>query len=78
MKLLGNRVIDRIRPKPSAQALKAADQHLRTISALAAVNTTGIPCGVYRFRTHEDANRHADAALARTVAENLRARRAAR
>lgn len=78
MKVLGSRATDRIRPEPSAQALKTAAQHLRTASALAAINTTGIPYGVYRFRTHEEANRHADEALARAVAENLRARRAVR
>lgn len=76
MKILGNRVHDSIRLKPSAEALAAAAQHLRTAAALAAVNTTGIARGVYRFRTHEEANRHADDALARAIAENLRARQA--
>ena len=76
MKILGHRVHDSIQLKPSAEALAAGAQHLRTAAALAAVNTTGIARGVYRFRTHEEANRHADEALARAIAENLHARQA--
>ncbi|MBI3375119.1 MAG: hypothetical protein HY017_25635 [Betaproteobacteria bacterium] len=76
MKTLGHRVHDSIQLKPSAEALVAAAQHLRTGAALAAVNTTGIARGVYRFRTHEEANRHADEALARAIAENQHARKA--
>ena len=78
MKVLGSRAAEAIRSEPSAQALAAAAQHPRTAAALAAGNTTGIPRGVYRFRTHAAGNRHADDALARAVAENLRARRAPR
>ena len=41
---------------------------------MAAVNTTGIAKGVYRFATHEQMNRHTDEALARAIAANLRQR----
>ena len=58
----------------SAEALRAAATHQQTGSALAAVATTGIAKGIYRFATHEEMNRHTDAGLIRAIAANVRAR----
>lgn len=69
-------------PTPELQALTGADAlreaavHQATGSALAAVNTMGMAKGIYRFKTQEDANRHADESLVRAIAINLAARRA--
>lgn len=73
MRTLGSRKPFRI-AAPSGEALSAMAAHLRVAHRLAAVSTTGIVRGVYRFRTHAEANAHADAALARAIAANLRAR----
>lgn len=62
---------------PAAQALREAAVHQATGSALAAVNTVGMAKGIYRFKTHEEANAHAEAALVRAIALNVAARRAA-
>lgn len=75
MRKVGTRRHQAVGPSPSDAGLSAAAVHLRTAAVLAAVNTTGIARGVYRFRTHEEANRHADEALSRAIAENVRARR---
>ena len=60
-----------------AAALRQAAVHQATGSALAAVNTVGMAKGIYRFKTQEEANAHADEALARAIAINVAARRVA-
>jgi hypothetical protein len=62
---------------PSAAALRAAAIHQATGLALAALPTTGVIKGLYRFASHADMNRHSDEALARALAMNI-ARRASR
>jgi hypothetical protein len=61
---------------PSADALRRARIHQRTAESLAAVSTTGIRKGVYRFATHEEMNRHADEGLALAIASNVLRREA--
>lgn len=63
--------------KPSADALRAAVVHQATGSALAAIATTGIRKGIYRFKSHAEMNRHTEEAQVRAVALNA-SRRAAR
>jgi len=46
--------------------------------ALAAVATTGIRKGIYRFASHADMNRHTEEALAYAIGLNVRRRAAAR
>ena len=65
-----------IRTVPGAQALREAAVHQTTGSALTAINTMGMTKGVYCFKTHEQANAHADEALLRAIALNVAARRA--
>ena len=59
---------------PRADSLRMAGIHQRTGQALAALATTGVVKGIYRFATHEEMNRHSDEALARAIAANVRAR----
>jgi hypothetical protein len=59
---------------PSTAALRAAAVHQATGQALAAVATTGIRRGIYRFASHAEMNRHTEEALARAVARNVRRR----
>jgi len=69
MRIVGTRKQHQLSRQPSGAALKA----------LAAVPTTGMQRGAYRFATHAQANAHADAhadeALTRAIAENLIARK---
>jgi hypothetical protein len=74
MRQLGQRFINAIALVPSPDALRAAAIHQATGQALAAVITTGIRKGVYRFASHAEMNRHAEAALAHAVAINVRRR----
>jgi len=59
---------------PSEDSLRLAGVHQRTGQALAALATTGIVKGIYRFATHDEMNRHTDEALARAIAANVRQR----
>jgi hypothetical protein len=58
---------------PSAAALRVASVHQAAGAALAAVSTTGIAKGIYRFKSHADMNRQTEEALARAVAANIAA-----
>lgn len=65
-----------ISAEPSAEALRLAAIHQATGIALAAIHGAdvigvGIPKGIYRFKTHEQANQHADEAQARVIAWHL-------
>ena len=59
---------------PSAQGLVAARAHQKAGLALAAVPTTGIRHGVYRFASHEDMNRATDEAVIEAIRLNVHAR----
>lgn len=59
---------------PSGSNLALAQIHQRTGQALAAVSTTGIRKGIYRFATHAQMNRHDDEAQALAISANLRER----
>ncbi len=75
MRQIGNRVISQPELSPSGANLALAAEHQRTGAALAAVSTTGIVKGVYRFKSHEEMNRATDEALTRAIAENVLLRR---
>jgi len=57
---------------PSAEAFRLAAVHQATGQALAALPTTGIRKGIYRFASHAEMNRHTDEALAHAIALNVR------
>ena len=74
MRTVGTRWRSAIGRMPTAEALLRAAGHVEAARALAAVQTTGIAKGVYRFSTAEDASRHTEEALARVIVQNVRAR----
>ena len=74
MRQIGKRTPSQPGANPSADALRQAAVHQRTGQALAALSTTGVLKGIYRFATHEAMNRHSDEALARAIVANVRQR----
>lgn len=68
------RRIGRAAPKisalPSAEGLREAALQQAIGSALAAIHSTGIAKGVYRFRTHQEADAQRIDALVRVIAAN--------
>jgi hypothetical protein len=63
MKTIGNRRPPEISARASGEALSAGARFSESIAHLA--RSTFIPKGVYRFRTHEAANKHQPDCLAR-------------
>jgi len=74
MRRIGQKALDQPGLVPTGSNLAQAKVHQRTGQALAAVSTTGIPKGIYRFATHAEMNRHSDEALAKAISANLRQR----
>lgn len=64
------RPLSRIAASPSADALRDAARQQRIGEALAAVYSTGIAKGVYRFRTQHEADAQRIGALVRVIAAN--------
>lgn len=71
MRQIGQSIMGLPAALPSAAALRAAAIHQATGLALAAVPTTGIVKGIYRFASHAEMNRHSDEALTRALAMNI-------
>jgi len=71
MRQLGRRIVGLPATTPSAEALRTAAIHQATGQALAAVATTGIQKGIYRFASHAEMNRHSDEALTRVLVMNI-------
>lgn len=57
---------------PSAAALQQAAVHQATASALMRVASSGVRKGVYRFATHEAANRASEEAITAAISLNLK------
>lgn len=74
MRTVGTRRPPAISGIPTTEALLRAAAHAEAARVLAAVNTTGIAKGIYRFSTAAEASRHSEEALARAIVQNLRAR----
>ena len=74
MRVVGSTSIPGPQLMPSAQGLVAARAHQNAGFALAAVRTTGIPHGIYRFASHEEMNRATEEALVDAIRLNVRAR----
>jgi len=74
MRQVGRRIVGTVALSPSGEALRAAAVHQATGQALAAVATSGIPKGVYRFFSPAEMNRHTEDAVVRAVALNVRRR----
>jgi hypothetical protein len=74
MRTIGSKSPSLPSAEPSASGLRSAALHQATGAALAAIATTGVEQGIYRFATHAEMNRHTDEALARAMAMNARYR----
>lgn len=74
MRQIGNRSQRQPGLYPSDQALRLAAVHQNTGRALAALATTGVAKGIYRFATHAEMNRHCEEAVSRAIAANVRQR----
>lgn len=74
MRVIGHSVPSLPAAMPSATALGEAAIHQTTGAALAALATTGVRQGIYRFASHVDMNRHAEEALALAMAMNVQRR----
>lgn len=74
MRTIGSSVLPLPLAEPTAAALRAAAIHQKTGATLAAIPTTGIEKGIYRFASHAEMNRQTDEALARAIAMNERQR----
>jgi len=74
MRHIGKNTLAQPKLVPTAANFSLAQIHQRTGQALAAVVTTGIPKGIYRFATHAQMNRHSDEALTKAICANLRQR----
>lgn len=72
MRRIGQRLDPVLSEQPSAQGLIEGVQFSAALHALASV---GFPKGVYRYRSHEDANRHEEACLAQAMATLVQQRR---
>jgi len=71
MRIVGKSQIALPNLLPSAVALHQAAVHQATAMALMRVASSGVRKGVYRFATHEAANRASDEALALAIALNV-------
>jgi hypothetical protein len=76
MRQIGIRTQSQPGLNPSEHSLRLAGVHQNTGNALAAVATTGVAKGIYRFATHAAMNRHCEDALAWAIAANVRQRTA--
>ena len=78
MRVVGHHRIPGPQLTPRAQGLGAARAHQSAGLALAAVPTTGIRHGIYRFASHEEMNCATEEALVDAIRLNARAREAVR
>lgn len=75
MKTVGQRRVRELQQTPSGELLKAGALHGEALQAILGGRAhTGIPKGVHRFRTHEEANRQAEDGIVRYMTELARAR----
>ena len=74
MRVVGHTRIPVPQLMPSAQGLVAAPAHQNAGLAIAAVPTTGIRHGIYRFASHEAMNRATQEALVGAIPLIVRAR----
>ena len=72
MRVVGNTHIALPSLMPSAVALQQAAVHQATAMALMRVASSGVRKGVYRFATHEAANRASEEAITAAISLNLK------
>lgn len=69
MRMIG-RSLPELTPVPRAESLRRAAEHQAGARALARISSTGIAKGVYRFRSHQEADAQVHEGLARVMAAN--------
>lgn len=72
MRQIGTRILSQAEQRKIAEALRLAALQFPAAESLPTLPTTGHIKGVYRFKTHEEMNRHDDEARARAMAEYVR------
>ena len=75
IRVVGSNHIALPRLMPSAAALQQAAIHQATALSMMSVVTCGVRKGVYRFATHEAANRASDDALCVAMSLNMEFRK---
>lgn len=68
MRVVGHRSEPSVTEALNADGWRALDQLNVTLGRLSGAVSTHVPKGVYRYKTHADANRHQDECLARGMA----------
>ena len=68
MKTVGRRIEPTIIAEPSGQLLAEGARANEALRAFPGGSVVFVPKGVYRFMTHEDANRHWEECLAEAMA----------
>jgi hypothetical protein len=76
MRTIG-RLLPELKLLPRAQGLRRAAEHQAGARALARVSSTGIAKGVYRFKSHEEADAQVNEGRARVMAANAALQREA-
>lgn len=69
MRTIG-RSLPELTPLPKAEGLRRAAEHQAGARALSRISSTGIARGVYRFKSHEEADAQVNEGLARVMAAN--------
>ncbi len=75
MSVVGSRTLPRPAPRPSAQRLRESSAVNAPLAALLPGGRTGVPKGVYRYRTLDDADRQLQQWTAEAMARTHAARR---
>ncbi len=71
MRVIGKRKFRRISAIPSGELLKEGALFNDELHKLPTGKTSYIPKGVYRYKTHEDAEKHQNDCLAQGMANNV-------
>ncbi|MCL2297464.1 MAG: hypothetical protein FWC38_01275 [Proteobacteria bacterium] len=76
MKVVGRRVTQQMSERASGELLAEGARFNESIAHLS--RAAYIPKGVYRFKTHEEANRHEEDHIVRAMAQRILERRQGR
>lgn len=68
MRQIGTRILSQAEQRKNAEALRSATLQFPAAQFLPGLPATGHVKGVYRFKTHEEMNRHDEEARARAIA----------
>jgi len=75
MKVVGKRRVRTISIHPTGDLLREATMFNDELHRLPTGGTTHFPKGIYRYKTHKDANAHWEQCMAKGIGRNDRRRR---